>query len=122
MFDRSNAVESPSIVPDEALDRAHLRRMTLGDASLEGEVLALFERQCGMLLERMRGAAPACIKAQAHTLDGSARGIGAWRVSRAARAVQDAVDRGGDVNAAVATLREEIGETLAVVADVLRAG
>ena len=114
------SVVSPSIVPDEPLDRAHLFRMTLGDHSLEGEVLRLFDRQCGMLLERMVSAQPACIKALAHTLDGSARGIGAWRVSRAARDLQITVDGGGNVETAVAALRTAVDETLVVVAEVLR--
>ena len=45
MFDLRSTpvVASPSIVPDETLDRAHLFRMTLGDHSLEGEVLRLFD-------------------------------------------------------------------------------
>jgi len=111
---------SPSIVPDEALDRAHLFRMTLGDHSLEGEVLRLFDRQCGMLLDRMAGAQPSCIKALAHTLDGSARGIGAWRVSRAARDLQQIVDNSGDIAAGIGALRTAIDETLVVVAEVLR--
>src|SRR5262245_65613991 len=90
-------VASPSIVPNEPLDRAHLFRMTLGDHSLEGEVLRLFDRQCQMLLARMAGAQPNCVKALAHTIDGSARGVGAWRVSQAARELQRTVDASGDV-------------------------
>lgn len=123
---RTKAVDSPSLVPDEVLDRAHLYRMTLGDHDLEGEVLGLFEQQCAMLLARMADADPAGIKALAHTLDGSARGIGAWRVSQAARALGQTVDAGGDVAqgrdiaAAVCALRAAVEETLAVVTDVLR--
>ncbi len=113
-------VAAPALAPDAALDREHLFQMTLGDASLEGEVLRLFERQCAMLLARMAGAEPAAIKAMAHTLVGSARGIGAWRVASAARALEDTVDHGGDLAGAIARLATATEETLAVVAEALR--
>lgn len=75
---------SPSLVPDSAsIDLDHLRRMTLGDRSLEREVLTLFERQAAQLLTRL-AALPADAAALAHTLKGSARGIGAFAVADAA--------------------------------------
>ena len=78
-------VAAPPLVPgDQPLDLPHLFRMTLGDHDLEREVLQLFERQAAMLTGRMRGAAPPSVAAMAHTLKGSAHGIGAWRVARAA--------------------------------------
>src|SRR5262245_43976549 len=83
-------VGSPPLVPDQPIDRTHLFKMTLGDHSLEGEVLRLFERQAEMLLGRMNPAEPARVKALAHTLNGSARGIGAWRVANAALVVEKA--------------------------------
>ena len=43
----------PLASADTPIDRNHLTRMTLGDASLEREVLALFDRQAAMLLARM---------------------------------------------------------------------
>src|SRR5437763_5292286 len=72
---------------ERPIDLVHLARMTLGDRSLEREVLELFDRQAGVLVVRMQQAARAGICAAAHTLKGSARGIGAWRVARAAEAV-----------------------------------
>ena len=69
--------------PEGAIDLAHLARMTLGEKSLEAEVLALFDRQAGILLERMRMAPPPAAGAFAHTLKGSAQGIGAWQVAQA---------------------------------------
>jgi HPt (histidine-containing phosphotransfer) domain-containing protein len=51
-------------------------------------VLTLFERQAAVLLARMPDSAPAVVAAFAHTLKGSARGIGAWRVAEAADAVE----------------------------------
>ena len=76
--------------PEGAIDLAHLARMTLGEKSLEAEVLALFDRQAGILLERMRMAPPPAAGAFAHTLKGSAQGIGAWPVAEAAAAVEGA--------------------------------
>src|SRR5262245_55052645 len=84
-------MSSPPLVPaDQPIDLTHLSRMTLGDRSLECEVLALFDRQAEMLLPRIRAGAPAVVAAAAHTLKGSARGIGAWRVASTAEAVEAA--------------------------------
>jgi hypothetical protein len=117
-----NTVEiaSPALVPDQPVDRAHLFRMTLGDHGLEGEVLRLFDRQVNMLMTRMASAEPNCIKALAHTLDGSARGVGAFRVSQAAQEVERAVAESGDVGAAVEALKAATDEALVVIAELLR--
>src|SRR5690349_5709477 len=81
--------DAPSIAPDDRpIDLVHLARTTLGDRSLEREVLQLFDRQSTLLLARMRAAAPGGMVMLAHTLKGSARGIGAWRVARAAEALE----------------------------------
>ncbi len=122
MLDIRNMAEvaSPTLVPDQPVDRAHLFRMTLGDHGLEGEVLRLFDRQTQMLLARMATAQPSCIKALAHTLAGSARGVGAWRVSQAAQDVERAVSDGMDVRPAIAALKSATDEALVVIADLLR--
>ena len=73
------------------LDRAHLSRMTFDDRGLEREVLQLFERQAELLMTRMRNSGPAAIATLAHTLKGSAVGIGAARVAQAAVAGQRVV-------------------------------
>jgi len=70
------------------LDRAHLECMTRGDRSLEREVLQLFDRQAELLIGRMRVSAPAAVATLAHTLKGSAMGIGAERVARAAEVAE----------------------------------
>ena len=115
----SDHVTSPALAPDAPIDQTHLRRMTLGDAKLENEVLQLFVRQADMLLTRMRGD-PARIAALAHTLDGSARGIGAWQISRAAQAVEQAVAGGIDPQPLVDQLRAATDEALVVIVDLLR--
>ena len=91
-----------------AIDWDHLERMTLGDRRLEREVLELFVRQTAILLERLDGAEPGIAAAAAHTLNGSARGIGAWRVAHAAEWLERAAGEGaGDraVDDAVAELK-----------------
>ena len=107
---------------ETVIDLAHLGRMTLGVRSLEAEVLTLFDRQADVLLARMRDCAPAAVAAFAHTLKGSARGIGAWRVAAAADAVEMNViaANAGGVAGAVARLSAAVDEAKAVIADRLQ--
>ena len=119
-FRTMTEVASPALVPGQPVDREHLFRMTLGDHGLEGEVLRLFDRQTQMLLARMATAQLSCIKALAHTLDGSARGVGAWRVSQAAQDVERAVADGIDLTPSIAALKSAADEALLVIADLLR--
>jgi hypothetical protein len=116
------ASNSPPAPGERPIDLVHLARMTLGDRGLEREVLELFDRQAGMLIVRMQQAARAGICAAAHTLKGSARGIGAWRVARAAEAVELAAGGVGelDLEAAIARLGTAAAETRAVIADLLQ--
>ena len=117
--DAAAPIDAPPLVPVEAaIDLKHLARMTLGERSLEAEVLRLFDRQAAVLLDHMRQAAPQAIAAFAHTLKGSARGIGAWRVAAAAEAVE--IDAGrpdaADVAGAVARLAVAVDEARTVIA------
>ncbi len=48
----------------------------------------MFVRQADLLLVRMTAAPPPAIAAFAHTLRGSARGIGVWDVASAAETVE----------------------------------
>jgi hypothetical protein len=99
------------------IDLTHLFRMTLGDHGLEREVLALFDRQVDMLIARMRAVDASCVGALAHTLKGSARGIGAWPMARAAEAVEAAP--AADLAPAVAALAAAAREAQAAIADIL---
>jgi HPt (histidine-containing phosphotransfer) domain-containing protein len=74
--------------PTPAIDQAQLARMTFGDKALERELLELFERQAALLVGRMRQADAATVAALAHTLKGSAVGVGASDVAAAAAAVE----------------------------------
>ena len=71
-----------------AIDRAHLARMTFGDPALERELLQLFDRQAALLVARMHGTEAATVRTLAHTLKGSAVGVGANRVAAAAAALE----------------------------------
>ena len=100
------------------IDEDHLERMTLGDQSLEREVLEIFARQAMLTLERLADAGPARAAAAAHTLKGSARGVGAWRVASAAERLEQAAAEGSNdaiaealakLEAASIEVREAIG-------------
>lgn len=116
-------VSAPPLAPVERpIDLEHLSRMTLGDRTLEREVLGLFDRQAEMLCARMSGAEPAVIAASAHTLKGSARGIGAWRVAHSAELLELAAATNHEgIGGAVESLRIAIAETRTIIADLLRA-
>jgi HPt (histidine-containing phosphotransfer) domain-containing protein len=103
-----------------SIDHVHLERMTLGDRSLEREVLEIFVRQTALTLQRIAGATPARAAAAAHTLKGSARGIGAWRVARAAEVLELAAANGADAVAeALDQLTAATEEARAVIAELL---
>lgn len=72
------------------IDAEHLTQMTFGDRRLEREVLEIFRRQAAIMLSRIGGVEPGAAAAAIHTLKGSARGIGAWRVARAAERLEHA--------------------------------
>jgi len=100
------------------LDRAHLARMTCGEPALEREVLALFDAQSALLVARMQASDMHAAAGLAHTLKGSASGIGAVQVAEAAEAVEHARDGAARVRAvvrltaAVAAARDEIAHAL----------
>lgn len=74
---------------ERPVDLVHLARQTLGDPLLEAEVLALFITQSRTVLLRIIDATQLGERRElAHTLKGSARAIGAWKVARAAEAVE----------------------------------
>ena len=117
-----DSVSAPPLVPIERpIDLEHLSRMTLGERSLECELLRLFDRQATMLMSRMQQTEPAIVAACAHTLKGSALGIGAWPVARAAALVEFAACTGGDLKGPLGSLGICIGEARTVIADLLRA-
>jgi HPt (histidine-containing phosphotransfer) domain-containing protein len=94
--------------PPGPIDAEHLTQMTFGDRRLEREVLEIFCRQATIMLGRIGGVELGAAAAAIHTLKGSARGIGAWRVARAAERLEHAC---GDADRA-ASLAELQSATL----------
>jgi HPt (histidine-containing phosphotransfer) domain-containing protein len=110
---------APPLSPGQpAVDLAHLARMTLGEKGLEREVLELFQRQANLLLARMAVEEPRMVSAFAHTLAGSASGIGAWRVAEAATALERAAAVPG--TGALATLVDHLAAAVAEVHAAIR--
>ena len=107
---------------ERPIDLVHLSRMTFGDRSLEREVLQLFERQSAMLMARMAAANSDEAGRLAHTINGSARGIGAWRVAAAAATVEAAASRDAPACcSSIAELGVAVEEVRAIIGDLLRA-
>jgi HPt (histidine-containing phosphotransfer) domain-containing protein len=112
----------PEALKVAVLDRDHLARITFGDRSLEREVLQLFDRQSELLLERMRASEPAAIATLAHTLKGSAVGIGATRVASAAAEVEaTAQAKSGESSRAIEELVQAVEEARAAISALIRA-
>jgi HPt (histidine-containing phosphotransfer) domain-containing protein len=107
---------------ERPVDLVHLARMTLGERSLEREVLQLFDRQVATLMARIQAAPAQDIAPLVHTLKGSARAIGATAVARAAEAAElmDGA-AAADLKRSLATLRATTDEARAFIADLLRA-
>jgi HPt (histidine-containing phosphotransfer) domain-containing protein len=104
-----------------AIDRAHLSRMTLGDRGLEQEVLQLFDRQAALLIERMRHGDGPAVGALAHTLKGSAAGIGAGAVAHAAAdAEHAALHAPAELSRTIDRLAQAIDEARALIGELLR--
>jgi HPt (histidine-containing phosphotransfer) domain-containing protein len=83
-LERVQWMPSPPLVPDDGpFDTEHLKRMTMGDASLEQEVLAMFAAQASELIEKIVKMPPN-VGELTHKLRGSAEAIGAFRVIDAA--------------------------------------
>ena len=74
---------------ERPIDLVHLARQTLGDRALEREILDLFTTQVRVVLGRLQAAAVADARLDlAHTLKGSARAVGAWKVAAEAEACE----------------------------------
>ena len=104
---------SPPLAPDDGpIDLEHLGRMTLGDASLEHEVLAMFAAQSVTLIGVL-STLPPDAGALAHTLKGSARAIGAFAVADAAEGLEAALGNGNDPARALAGLKDAVAQAQA---------
>ncbi|WP_261402571.1 Hpt domain-containing protein [Chenggangzhangella methanolivorans] len=88
----------------------------MGDRSLEREVLELFRRQARILLFRFDALTNPAERADvAHTLKGSARGVGANRVAFAADELERAAMAGEPTGKALAELAESVAEVTSAI-------
>ncbi len=71
------------------VDLVHLARFTMGNRTVEREVLELFSCQSEVYLQRLKDASTEKEwREAAHTIKGAARGIGAWRVAETAETAE----------------------------------
>ncbi len=89
-FESSAGEEDSDPASRRPVDLVHLAKYTLGDRSAEREILEIFSRQADLCLKRLRSAETVeAWKTAAHTILGSARGVGAWQVAKCAAALQE---------------------------------
>jgi HPt (histidine-containing phosphotransfer) domain-containing protein len=113
-------MSSPPLAPDDGpIDLEHLQRMTLGDASLEREVLAMFSAQAVRLIGTL-STLPSDTGALAHTLMGSARAIGAFGVADAAGCLEAAMQNGDDPSEVLAELNDAVALARTAIDAILR--
>ena len=97
--------QAPTAACSKPVDLVHLARYTLGNRELEHEVLELFSRQSVVYLARLSDAKTdrEWLEA-AHTIKGSARAIGAWRLGTCAEKAEALTNADGPAarNAAMA--------------------
>ncbi|THD51890.1 MAG: Hpt domain-containing protein [Bradyrhizobium sp.] len=118
-LERVTWMPSPPLVPDDGpIDIEHIRRMTLGDTSLEREVLAMFSAQAVGLVGAL-ATLPSDAGALAHTLKGSARAIGAFGVADAAEGLEALIRSGGDPALALAELTDAVARARAAIDAIL---
>lgn len=111
---------APAAAP--AIDQDHLKGMTYGDRGLEHELLQLFDRQAEILVARMHASDAAAVATLAHTLKGSAIGVGAGAVAQAAQAAELAAARSPvELAAALDALARAVGEARTHIAELLHA-
>ena len=91
------------------LDFGHFERMTCGEKALEREVLAVFLTQTRRIIEAL-GDRPAEAATLSHTLKGSARAIGAFRVAESAAVLEEAARSGCGLAGPIAELSAAVGE------------
>ena len=85
---------------------------------LECELLALFETQCARLRPLIQDASPPLPRADAvHTLKGSARAIGAWRLASAADLLETKLRNGEAAESLMAPFEEAVEATLRAIAE-----
>ncbi len=101
-----------------AVDFKHLEAYAAGDQGLIDEVLELFRNQVALWLPLLDPAiADEAWRDAAHTLKGSALGVGAFEVAKACETAEDAFQQPLGVKAArLAAVRDALDRALADIA------
>lgn len=117
-----NLADDPTVGGDLPVDFDHLQRFTMGNRSLEREVLSLFRTQSHACIDRLKTAADdRDWREAAHTLKGAAAGIGAWAVHDASGKAEklQGDERLRDGAAAIGLLEAAVGDTDTMIAQFL---
>ena len=100
-----------------AVDFGHLSVYAGGDQDLMEEVLGLFREQAAMWVRLLDPAAPAeAWRDAAHTLKGSARGIGAFALADACEAAELSGPDVGERTVRVSRVKDDLDRALADIA------
>jgi HPt (histidine-containing phosphotransfer) domain-containing protein len=116
-----SSVSRPAGADEKArpFDTQFLDRVTFGDRKLARELLMLFGAQTNSLLEAITIVTDRTGQREvAHRLKGSARGVGAFDVARAAEEIETAADAVA-LEAALAHLTARVAEARLALADLL---
>lgn len=100
------------------IDLVHLSHYTLGDSTLEREILQLFRAQSRIYLDRLHAAdAASAWREAAHTIKGSARGTGAWKVAECAEKAERC--KSGKNQKVLGQLESALNETNSFIKSIL---
>ncbi|MEM8686647.1 MAG: Hpt domain-containing protein [Pseudomonadota bacterium] len=119
----THSAASPAQISDpslSAIDMEHLLHYTMGDKALAREVLGLFSTQGRIYLEQLdQTRDPKQRKASAHTLKGSARGVGAHHVAELAEVLEalSATPDDAEWTGALEALKSAFDEAITCVAN-----
>ncbi len=116
-------VSPASGIAERALDLVHLSRQTLGDRALELELIELFDKQAGHIMTRLDselcGSSVKWRSDLSHTLKGSARAIGAFKVAAAAQAYEDVLQTAAPGQNEVQALKLAVEEVQVAIRELL---
>lgn len=96
------------------VDLVHLARQTMGDRALEQEILALFVQQATLVRDQIVAASTTERLRLAHSLIGSARGVGAFAIADCAVEIERRPDD-RQVLKRLAGLIEEMRDFIAAI-------
>lgn len=98
-FEAPNSDAASHMSKGRPIDFAHLAIQTMGDKSLEDEILLLFARQARTALQEMALAEGVDLGAVAHRLKSAASAVGAFQVAAQAAALETNPQDAGHVAA-----------------------